>query len=50
MVKKKDEEEEEEEEKSPKKKTLHCGRDLNPRSLSPESSALSVRPRRPAHT
>ena len=37
-----------EEEKSPEKKTLHRDRDLNPRTLSPEPSVLSIRPRRPA--
>ena len=37
----------EEEEKSPEK-TLPRDRDLNPRTLSPEPSMLSIRPRGPA--
>ena len=37
----------EEEEKKPRKKPLHRDRDLNPRTLSPDPSVLSVRPRRP---
>ena len=38
----------EEEEKSPEKKTLRRDRDLNPQTLPPEPSMLSIRPRRPA--
>ena len=37
----------EEEEKSPEK-PLRPDRDLNPQTLSPEPSVLSIRPRRPA--
>ena len=40
--------EEEGRRKKPRKKTLRHNRDLNPRSLSPEPSMLSIRPRRPA--
>ena len=35
--------------KAPKKNPLRRDWDLNPRTLSPEPSELSVRPRRPAH-
>ena len=38
---------EEEEERSPEK-PLRIDRDLNPRTLSPEPSMLSIRPRRPS--
>ena len=34
--------------KKPRKKPLRRDRDLNPRTLSPEPSVLSTRPRRPA--
>ena len=34
--------------KKPRKKPLCCDRDLNPRTLSPQLSLLSIRPRRPA--
>ena len=34
--------------KKPRKKPLHHDWDLNPRTLSPEPSVLSIRPRRPA--
>ena len=37
-----------EEEKKPRKKTLRHDRDLNPGTLSPEPSILSVRPQCPA--
>ena len=37
----------EEKEKSPEK-TLHRDQDLNPRTLSPGPSVLSIRPQRPA--
>ena len=35
--------------KKPRKKPLRRDWDLNPRTLSPEPSVLSIRPRRPAH-
>ena len=41
--------EEEGRRKSPEKKPLRRDRDLNPLTLSPEPSVLSIRPRRPAH-
>ena len=36
--------------KRSKEKTLCCGQDLNPLTLSPELSTLIARPRRPANT
>ena len=39
-----------EEEKKPRKKPLHHDWDLNPRTLSPEQSVLSIRPRHPAQS
>ena len=41
--------EEEGRRKKPRKKPLRRDQDLNPRTLSPEPSVLSIRPRPPAH-
>ena len=40
--------EEEGRRKKPREKPLRCDRDLNPRTMPPEPSVLSIRPRRPA--